>query len=93
MEQSELVRRRLGTSDDGDSGVSGFEGDEGEEGHRDIPSRPLPFGSEGVRSPTYVAPEPPALVSPKPVNPTTGASTVNRIMEAAPEIPPSQEQQ
>jgi hypothetical protein len=93
MEQSELVRRRLGTSDDGDSGVSGFEGEEGEEGHQDIPSRPLPFGSEGVRSPTYVAPAPPSLVSPKPVNPTTGASTVDRILEAAPEILPSQEQQ
>lgn len=26
---------------------------------REIPDRPLPFGSEGVRSPTYVAPAPP----------------------------------
>lgn len=96
-EQSELLFRRLGAGDDADSGVGGFGGggeEEGEEGgRRAIPSRPLPFGSEGVRSPTYVAPAPPPLVSPKPVKPATGASPVNRILAAAPEILPLQEQQ
>lgn len=30
----------------------------GEGSSREIPSRPLPFGSEGVRSPSYVQPKP-----------------------------------
>jgi glycogenin glucosyltransferase len=29
---------------------------------RDIPMRPLPYGSEGVTSPTYVAQKPPSVV-------------------------------
>ncbi|KAH6850778.1 glycogenin [Chaetomium sp. MPI-CAGE-AT-0009] len=72
-EQSELAFRRLGA------------GDNGEGGKEAIPSRPLPFGSEGAKSPTYVAPAPP-VVSPKPVKPATGTSQVNRILAAAPKI-------
>ncbi|SPQ21659.1 6e455bb8-410f-4e19-98dd-a02a81c11656 [Thermothielavioides terrestris] len=77
-EQSELLRQRLG-------GGKGLE----PEG-REISSRPLPLGSEDARSPTYVAPAPPApLVSPKPVKPLTGTSPVSKILAAAPDINPS----
>ncbi|KAK4042874.1 Glycogenin-1 [Parachaetomium inaequale] len=88
-EQSELLFQRLG------GGGGGGEGDDGhreeEQQRREIPSRPLPFGSEDARSPTYVAPVGPPVVSPKPVKPHTGASPVNRILAAAPEIMRSQE--
>jgi hypothetical protein len=80
-EQSELLFQRLGP---------GGEGDQEEEERHEIPSRPLPFGSENVSSPTYVAAGPPTVVSPTPVKPHTGASPVNRILAAAPEIMPSE---
>ncbi|KAK4241273.1 Glycogenin-1 [Achaetomium macrosporum] len=73
-EQSEVLLQRLGGGMD--------------QAEREIPSRPLPFGSEDVRSPTYVAPRVP-VVSPKPVKPHTAASPVNKILEAAPDIVPS----
>ncbi|AEO62849.1 glycosyltransferase family 8 protein [Thermothielavioides terrestris NRRL 8126] len=77
-EQSELLRQRLG----GEQGPA-------PEG-REISSRPLPLGSEDARSPTYVAPAPPApLVSPKPVKPLSGTSPVSKILAAAPGISPS----
>lgn len=38
-------------------------------GH-DIPTRPLPYGSEGVKSPTYVPPEPPVHRSTMTTSPT-----------------------
>jgi glycogenin len=40
--QSEVLANKLGTDESG----------------REIPTRPLPYGSEGVKSPTYVAPVP-----------------------------------
>jgi hypothetical protein len=87
-EQSELLFQRLGAGSGG-GGEGGVVGG-GEE--REIPTRPLPFGSENVRSPTYVPPAPPVpLVSPKPVKPQTGASPVNKILAAAPEIISAQE--
>ncbi|KAK4127663.1 glycosyltransferase family 8 protein [Parathielavia appendiculata] len=85
-EQSELLLRRLG------AGGGGWGYGQGREEEQEIPSRPLPFGSEDVRSPTYVAPAPPPVVSPKPVKPHTGASPVTKILAAAPEIVPAQEQ-
>ncbi|KAK4192981.1 nucleotide-diphospho-sugar transferase [Podospora australis] len=51
---------------------------------KEIPSRPLPFGSEDVRSPTYVAPSPP-VVSPRPIKPA-GLSPASKILAAEPEI-------
>lgn len=80
-EQSEGLFERLG----GGVAVAGEEGEEGE-GRRDIPSRSLPFGSEDITSPTYVAYRPAPVVSPKPVKPDTGTSPVNRILAEAPEI-------
>jgi hypothetical protein len=77
--QSELLFQRLGGGDDG--GRNG----QGAQPHREIPSRPLPFGSEDARSPTYVAPAPPVVVSPRPVKPHTGTSPVNRILAASQE--------
>lgn len=56
-QQSDALLRRLG-------------GDEGEESSgvsREIPSRPLPFGSEDVRSTTYVAQSVSGVLSPQPV--------------------------
>lgn len=53
----------------------------------EIPSRPLPFGSEDAKSPTYVSP---SVVSPKPVKPV-GLSDATKILTAAPEIPSTSE--
>jgi hypothetical protein len=58
-------------------------GDGTGQAEREFPTRPLPFGSEDSRSPTYVAPQVP-VVSPKPVNPRTAASSVNKILETGP---------
>lgn len=60
-EQSEMLLQKLGHGDEGDA-----EG-EGSNAPRTIPLRPLPFGSEDIRSPTYVAQAP--VVSPKPIKP------------------------
>lgn len=86
-EQSELLLQRLGGGSEGGDGEGGLLGGVLSPQAREIPSRPLPFGSEDARSPTYVAPAPPVpLVSPTPVKPHTGASPVNRILAAAPEF-------
>ncbi|KAH6953218.1 nucleotide-diphospho-sugar transferase [Fusarium avenaceum] len=47
----------------------GGDGDEGREGgvSREIPTRPLPFGSGDVKSPTYVAQSATGVLSPQPV--------------------------
>jgi hypothetical protein len=90
-EQSELLFQRLGGGGGEGEGDNGGEGERQQQQPREIPSRPLPFGSEGVKSPTYVAPVGPPVVSPRPVKPHTGASPVNRILAAAPEIMRSQE--
>ncbi|CAK7230527.1 glycogenin glucosyltransferase [Sporothrix curviconia] len=60
-EQSELLLQKLGHVNDGE----GNKGDSGES--KTIPLRPLPLGSEGIRSPTYIAQAP--VVSPKPIKP------------------------
>ena len=44
-----------------------------DESSREIPTRPLPYGSEGVKSPTYVAPVPPSI--------NTGTSAVTTKIE------------
>ncbi|CAK7197654.1 glycogenin glucosyltransferase [Sporothrix eucalyptigena] len=62
-EQSELLLQKLGHGDEGDEGDNG----RGSSGPKTIPLRPLPLGSEGIRSPTYVAQAP--VVSPKPIKP------------------------
>jgi len=69
-QQSEELLRRLS------------EGAAGEGAGEEIPSRPLPFGSENVISPTYVAPHPPnggggvsGVISPRPVRPGSGAGS------------------
>ncbi|KAL2129683.1 hypothetical protein VTI74DRAFT_7438 [Chaetomium olivicolor] len=60
----------------------------------ELPARPMPFGSEDARSPTYVAPYPPVgrsgmteVVSPKPVKPCLSlrASPVEKMMKQVPE--------
>ncbi len=87
-QQSELLFQRLGGWEDEDVEGGQEEEEAGLGKRREIPARALPFGSEGVRSPTYVAP---AVVSPKPVKPVTGTSPVTRILAAAPELIVSQE--
>lgn len=61
-EQSEMLLQKLGHRDESGSGGDG-------DNARTIPLRPLPFGSEDIRSPTYVAQAPPVVVSPKPIKP------------------------
>ncbi|TPX15175.1 uncharacterized protein E0L32_004733 [Thyridium curvatum] len=56
-----------------------------EESRKDIPTRSLPFGSEGVRSPTYVA-HTSDVLSPKPVKPSSGTSPVQQILAEQQEI-------
>lgn len=51
-------------------------------GSQEIPSRSLPFGSENLRSPTYVSYSPTEVISPTPRKPTTGASPVQTILAA-----------
>ncbi|KAL3955181.1 hypothetical protein ACCO45_010744 [Purpureocillium lilacinum] len=63
-QQSEALLRKLGS----DGGPEG-------EVSREIPSRPLPFGSETAKSPTYVAQAPPpSVLSPRPVKGASPAS-------------------
>ncbi|KIH94473.1 hypothetical protein SPBR_05552 [Sporothrix brasiliensis 5110] len=61
-QQSEILFQKLGNAGDADRG-------EASDAPRTIPLRPLPFGSENIESPTYVAQAPPAVVSPKPIKP------------------------
>ncbi|ERS99403.1 hypothetical protein HMPREF1624_04603 [Sporothrix schenckii ATCC 58251] len=61
-QQSELLFQKLGNAGDADRG-------EASDAPRTIPLRPLPFGSENIQSPTYVAQAPPVVVSPKPIKP------------------------
>lgn len=72
-QQSEVLLQRLGDSGATGSDVIGTEG-------REIPSRSLPFGSEDMKSPTYVAYSPP-VVSPRPVKPITSTSPVHSILK------------
>lgn len=86
QEQSELLQRKLGvgsgstTTDDDDSSVPGTES-------REIPARPLPFASEGVRSPTYAA-QSSTVLSPQPVKPGSQTSSVRNMLPGEPEAIP-----
>nr|XP_036582817.1 Glycogenin-1-like protein 1 [Colletotrichum truncatum]KAF6791608.1 Glycogenin-1-like protein 1 [Colletotrichum truncatum] len=67
-QQSEALLKKLG-GEGGPEGVS-----------REIPSRPLPFGSEGVISPTYVAQSSGGVVlSPQPVKGSVTSSIVRNL--------------
>ena len=83
-QQSDLLLQRLGGSGTLGGDVIGTEG-------REIPSRPLPFGSEDITSPSYVKYSPPEVVSPRPVKPDSGTSPVQNILDAALEITPKLE--
>ncbi|KAK4173301.1 nucleotide-diphospho-sugar transferase [Triangularia setosa] len=74
-QQSEVLLEKLGASGAGQTQESiSVDG-------KEIPHRPLPFGSEDVRSPTYVAPSPP-VVSPRPIKP----NPAEKILAEAPEL-------
>jgi glycogenin glucosyltransferase len=66
-QQSEMLLQKLGNAG---------EQDKTKKTVHDIPKRPLPFGSDMVSSPTYVAPTAP-LHSPKPVKPL-GIGNLNK---------------
>ncbi|CAI0652264.1 unnamed protein product [Colletotrichum noveboracense] len=69
-QQSEALLKKLG-GEGGPEGVS-----------REIPTRPLPFGSEGIFSPTYVAQSSGGVVlSPQPVKGGVASSIVRNIGE------------
>ncbi|KAK0651888.1 hypothetical protein B0T16DRAFT_504222 [Cercophora newfieldiana] len=80
-QQSELLLQKLGGSGALGGDIIGTEG-------REIPSRPLPFGSEDIKSPTYVKYSPPEVVSPRPMKPDSGTSPVQNILDAAFDITP-----
>ena len=70
-QQSELLLQRLG---------GGGDDEDEHKGHsRDIPQRPVPFGSEGVISPTYVAQQSSGVLSPQPVKGVTTTSKVRGL--------------
>lgn len=78
QQQSELLLQKFSGTSNGEQ-IAGGEpsttiGIEGKE----IPKRPLPFGSEDAKSPTYVAQSPP-VHSPTPVKPESGASLAARL--------------
>ncbi|KAK3945003.1 hypothetical protein QBC46DRAFT_403741 [Diplogelasinospora grovesii] len=79
-QQSEALLQKLGGSGSPGSEAMGTEG-------REIPSRPLPFGSEDVKSPTYVA-QSSTVLSPKPVKPGSGSSSVPERLTAGIESAP-----
>ncbi|KAK4453259.1 Glycogenin-1 [Podospora aff. communis PSN243] len=84
-QQSEALLQKLGGSGALGDDVIGTEG-------REIPSRPLPFGSEDVKYPTYVKYSPPEVVSPRPVKPDSRNSpVVQNILDAALEVTPKPE--
>lgn len=63
-QQSEALLQKLGSGERRDSS--------------DLPTRPLPFGSEELKSPTYVA-QSAKLLSPQPVKGSASSSTVRNI--------------
>lgn len=73
-QQSEMLLQKLGGSTQSGDGAIGTGGQE-------LPSRPFPFGSEDVKSPTYVA-RSQGVLSPKPVKPDAGSKAVSRILAA-----------
>lgn len=81
-QQSEALLQRLGKNSASGDEVIGTTG-------REIPSRPLPFGSEDITSPTFVKYSPQEVISPKPIKP--GTSPVQNILDAALEVNPKPE--
>jgi hypothetical protein len=79
-QQADLLRQKLGEGETGGDDPSTSTG-------REIPTRSLPFGSEGVKSPTYVA-QTSGVLSPKPVKPGSGTSTVQHLWEKESEATP-----
>ena len=77
QQQSEALLRRLSRDDDAQGGAK-----------REIPSRPLPFGSESLYSPTYVAQSgPPSVLSPQPIKGKgAAAGLVQDLTEGDPDM-------
>ena len=75
QQQSDLLRQKLGGTGDASSGGN----DTGMEG-REIPNRSLPYGSEGVKSPTYVAQS--SVLSPTPLKPGSGPGSVRSLLQS-----------
>jgi len=73
-QHSDMLLKRLSVSASIGDDTIGIEG-------REIPSRPLPFGSENLKSPTFVSYSPAEVVSPKPVKPNSGTSPVQNILD------------
>jgi glycogenin len=89
-QQSELLLQKLGHGGSGGSGEGGPAGTTGEGPGRkgEIPSRSMPFGSENIKSPTYV-PQSAPVFSPKPVKPESSQGSVEKILgsqDATPRI-------
>lgn len=76
QQQSDLLRQKLGGS-----------GESGGHDEKDFPKRSLPYGSEDAKSPTYVA-QSATVLSPKPVKPGSGSSSVRTFLESEPESVP-----
>ncbi|RSL76947.1 hypothetical protein CEP51_009509 [Fusarium floridanum] len=79
-QQSDVLLKKLGGGDEGEgegreSGAGGVS--------REIPSRPLPFGSEDIRSPTYVAQSAPGVLSPQPVKGERSASILREMSSSS----------
>jgi hypothetical protein len=76
--QSEMLLQRF----------AGVTGDDPLEDDKDIPRRALPFGSEDIKSsPTYVA-QSSNVLSPQPVKPGSGPSSVHNLLQSDPEAVP-----
>ncbi|KAK8110903.1 glycosyltransferase family 8 protein [Apiospora kogelbergensis] len=69
-QQSEMLLHKLGSSEGASSS--------GRRDSSDLPARPVPFGSEELTSPTYVA-QTAKVLSPQPVKGNTGSSMVRGI--------------
>lgn len=77
-QQSDVLLRKFGGGDEGEERESGAGGVS-----REIPSRPLPFGSEDIRSPTYVAQSAAGVLSPQPVKGERSASILREMSSSS----------
>ncbi|KAL2670809.1 hypothetical protein Neosp_014611 [[Neocosmospora] mangrovei] len=76
--QHDVLLKKLGGGDEGEERESGEGGVS-----REIPSRPLPFGSEDIRSPTYVAQSAAGVLSPQPVKGERSASILREMSSSS----------
>ncbi|POR33461.1 Glycogenin-1 [Tolypocladium paradoxum] len=77
-QQSEALLRKLGGDGEGPEGIVS----------REIPSRPLPFGSATVKSPTCVAQSaPPSVLSPQPVKKQASTAGLLRSVDRPDKLP------